>query len=373
MADGGGEYPTGKQLLESRKNTFRRYFEREVLTPTLESQETYSKALRERILFQESVQNTCEDERVCLQIGKEVGIEIINSFFQYLPEYHYSDLMNLFLVSFQGTLLSDLGKTGPLHATKKERALISKIYAVETPFPVPPHKLSMRDFLILGQETGDPFFAPHTLDGHLKTLEDMGIAHCNVREFLNLHAQWTFDILEQETDIPFEVKLNAGLHHLLEGVIPVYGGEPVLKELPRRAHASDPHPTGSDLFFTHLPLPREGDKTPNDHEKLLSQVLITILLDKYQARRRFSRSHEEQIAWLRNYLRIIKLHERYPLLAVRAESFITAIDAVGPFSSLFAKEEVAIPGSYEQDPPTTSEPMPNFPPQQSDNHPRVHL
>lgn len=224
------------------------------------------------------------------------------------------------------TKLTDIGKTGPGQATKKQQRLIAKMYATETEFPKPPHLLSLREFLEL---SADPEIKNH-VDEHLATLTSMGLAKLNTRDFINLHAEWTWEIIADDGAIPQEAKVTAALHHLLDGVNP--GGL--------------------------VDLPNEKLLIPTLNRSVDMPEIFTILLDKYQARRRFvdkklgrKRTHFEQIAWLRNFFikpGLVKLNPYPDWLEAKILGTIDLLEEAGPFPQYFEMDRMETRETEEQ-------------------------
>src|SRR3989338_6409874 len=102
------------------------------------------------------------------------------------------------------SLLTDIGKTGSVDATSEQAELIAKMYGANIMLPGNPRDFTILDFFELNPEL--------KLEGeeHLKILETVGIEpDMNMRAFFNLHAAWTFGLLQNETEISEEVKVLA--------------------------------------------------------------------------------------------------------------------------------------------------------------------
>lgn len=272
----------------------------------------FSRSLRDRFRLQEETQATGEDEVACIGIGEQVNDLAIN---EGRPEALSKEELEAMTLA---TKLTDIGKTGPGQATKEQQRLIAKMYATETEFPKPPHLLSLREFLELSV---DPEIKNH-LEGHLATLAGMGLAKLNTRDFINLHAEWTWEIIADDGAIPQEAKVTAALHHLLDGV----------------------NPDGLvDLSSDKLIIPSLGRAVDFPE-------IFTILLDKYQARRRFvdkklgrKRTHFEQIAWLQNFFTkpgLVKLSPYPDWLEAKILGTIDLLEEAGPFPQYFEIDRV---------------------------------
>ncbi len=267
-----------------------------------EAFERFSMRLKDRLRLQERLQkNTGEDEQMCIDIGRKMNLLDSQTF----------ETVEI------ATRWTDFGKTGPADATLEQQSLIARMYAIEKTFPKPPHLMSLRDFLEL---SADPDIT-RRIPEHLETLWDMGLIECNVRQFINLHAQWTMDIIRDEPAIPYEAKVSAALHHILEGN----------------------NPDGLvDLSTEELMI-------PSLNRPIGMQEILTILLDKYQARRRFPipgterlRTHAEQIEWLRIYMEKYVALKQYPSwLREKLHACINVLEGAGPFSEFFAADREA--------------------------------
>ena len=172
----------------------------------------------------------------------------------------------------QASLSTDIGKTGPIDATQEQKELITKMYGSSKSLPGNPRDFTLSDFFDMNQEL--------KLEGeeHFKLLETMGIASdTDMRTFFNLHAGWTYGLLQNETEISEEVKVLASLHHILEGV----------------------NPNGLvDLSSDQLMIPSLG-------RSLGRKEIWTILFDKYQAQRaphRGNQTHQAAVVWLRRFV-----------------------------------------------------------------------
>lgn len=258
--------------------------------------EAFSEGLRNRLRLQERLQkNTGADEQMCIDIGRKMNL---------------LDPQAFETVAI-ATRFTDLGKTGPADATPEQQSLIARMYAIEKTFPKPSHLMSLRDFLELSD---DPDITQR-IPEHLEMLWDMGLIECNVRQFINLHAQWTMDCIRDEAAIPYEAKVSAALHHILEGN----------------------NPDGLvDLSTEELMI-------PSLNRPVGMQEILTILLDKYQARRRFPdlktqrlRTHAEQIEWLRIYVEKYVALKQFPTwLREQLHASITVLEQMGPFPEYF--------------------------------------
>jgi hypothetical protein len=159
-------------------------------------------------------------------------------------------------------LFSDIGKTGPLEADADARRLVVEMFAVEN---VRDDTQSVTAFLRT--------HFPSDAEDRIARFGALGLdAAMSIRQFWNLHSEWTLAIAEA-AGIPPEAAAAAATHHLLDNVNP---GSIV----------------GDDARFTRA----FGDNASFDRaEKLV------IVLDKYDAARRRGRlTHDQAIAWLRD-------------------------------------------------------------------------
>jgi len=245
---------------------------------------------------QELETETIPIERLFLEIGldkKEIGPQIIGRMklldkltcfvADALAAIRYSDIIFNFYENTNspfsdgekqivkiGMLFSDIGKTGPARANKRQQRLIAEMFAVEN---VRNTEMPVREFL--------KKYFPKDVEMRIKTFKELGLdSLMPIRDFWNLHTSWTLEIISGD-GVPPEAVAVAATHQLLEDINP----EDIV---------------GTDGHFTKY----FGENTNFDRpEKLL------ILLDKYEAfRRRLGKSHQETIARVRG---IIAENKRY--------------------------------------------------------------
>lgn len=178
------------------------------------------------------------------------------------PNEAFSDLEKQTVVL--GCLFADIGKSGPETADANGRRLIAEMFSVEG---VRDDKMSVTTF----------FRSFFTADDQqrVRRFEALGLdASMTIRQFWNLHSDWTLAIAEA-AGLPLEAVAAAAAHHLLDNVNP----QSIV---------------GHDQRFTRA----FGQNTAFDRpEKLI------IVLDKYDAvRRRGKRSHDEAIVWVRELI-----------------------------------------------------------------------
>lgn len=167
-----------------------------------------------------------------------------------------------------GTMFTDIGKTGPRNATPEQEELILSIFNVES------RKHGQADVLSVEEYIKDHF--PDAYTDKIEGLRAMGLdTNMTMRQFWNMHSQWTLEIISGD-GLPPEAVAAAATHHMLEGVNP--------QEI-----------VGKDGRFTKY----FGDNVYFDRaEKLI------IILDKYDAaRRRGQMSHDKAVEFVRNKIK----------------------------------------------------------------------
>lgn len=163
-----------------------------------------------------------------------------------------------------GTLFTDIGKSGPKDSTPQQSELIVSIYSKEN-ISHEDMTGNVRNFIMKYFKDESPqekviLFQSFNLDPDKITM----------REFYNLHTQWTLDILE-DSNLPREVIPGAACHHRLRGDNP--------------GHILNENDSYTRTFGSATKYGRA--------EKLVG------LLDQYDAfRRRSGLAHEEAIAKL---------------------------------------------------------------------------
>lgn len=200
------------------------------------------------------------------------------------PAHAFSELEQRTVIL--GALLSDIGKTGPEHASATEQRLVVEMFAVEG---VPHDTIRVEEFFAT--------YFPADAEERIARFRGMGLdPTMTIRQFWNLHSGWTLAIAEA-AGVPAEAVAAAATHHYFDDVNP----EDIVREDGRFSRDF-----GQNVQFDRP-------------EKLI------IVLDKYDAlRRRGHRTHDEAIAWLKerlvNHPRARDDHELGPLVA--------AVDAV---------------------------------------------
>lgn len=168
-----------------------------------------------------------------------------------------------------GTLLSDVGKTGPKDALPDQAELVTKMFTIDN--VADPNHRTVEELL---REEYARAYPTDDVAAQLQAFQAMGLPlTMTIRQFYNKHAEWTSEIINHD-GIGSEVVAVASLHHILEGVNP----EGFFQEDGTLSNA------GENLRFDRP-------------EKLV------ILLDKYDAaRQRAKKTHEEAIQYLRDYI-----------------------------------------------------------------------
>ena len=163
-----------------------------------------------------------------------------------------------------GSLFSDIGKTGPLHATEEGQRLVTEMFAVER---VDDETQSVETFLRT--------YFPRDAARRIAIFGALGLdASMSLRAFWNLHAGFTLDILEAG-GVPKEAVAAAATHHFLDDV----------------------NPDGVVCADGRFSRPYGENEGFDRAEKLV------IVLDKYDAvRRRGACAHDDAIAWLRRWV-----------------------------------------------------------------------
>ncbi len=166
---------------------------------------------------------------------------------------------------FLGTLLSDIGKTGPHGAPLPVQKCIAEMYGIDIDLEPPAEIMTVQEFL--GKFFLDDAKRRLGLLSLVKVTPEM-----TMREFFKLHAKWTWSILKHAIGIPRDALVAAATHHVLEGVDPV-----------------------GILEVENT----ENHKKPR--LKLSRAAKLVILLDKYDAARsRGKLNHKDAIARLRS-------------------------------------------------------------------------
>jgi len=212
----------------------------------------------ERLELLNEVTKTVEDGENAVQIAKS----IFEHYRHDKPERVFTELEQKIVII--GSLFSDVGKTGPRDATREQQRLIVDMFAVEN---VKDPKMKVRDFFM--------HYFEADADARTTVFQELGLSpDITMREFWNMHSQWTLEIISGD-GIPAEAIAGAASHHIIEGVNPM-------------------NIIGEDKRFTKY----FGENAEFDRaEKLI------IILDKYDAFwRRSRKTKEEAIVMLKNVI-----------------------------------------------------------------------
>ena len=202
-----------------------------------------------------------EDEARCMALAEQV--------FAFAEEEEMAWRDQEKHLVLKGTLLSDIGKTGPKDARPDQAELVVKIFTIEN--VTDPARRTME---ALFREEYVREYPMDDVEERMQAFQDLGLSlTMTIRQFYNKHAEWTAEIINHD-GIGSEVIAIASLHHVLEGVNP----EGFLREDGSLSHAG-------------------GNARFDRPEKLV------ILLDKYDAaRQRSEKTHAEAIQYLRDYI-----------------------------------------------------------------------
>lgn len=171
-------------------------------------------------------------------------------------------------------ILHDIGKSGPATASEKEQEAIIKLFAVEDHI----------DPQTLVEEIVSKHFTGTEKEELLKNLKNCGIhQEMTIREFWDMHAQWTYDILkEYPKNIEGRVLKIAASHHIDHGI----------------------NPCG--LSESEVPLESNIIGVLEEYADVLEKRIL-MAVDQYQAViRRKGASHELAMACIRKNLRKFK-------------------------------------------------------------------
>lgn len=200
---------------------------------------------------------------------EERAIHIAQALFRYyelnFPDQKFTDQEKKTVLV--GTLFTDIGKTGPRNATPEQEKVILSIYNVENVFK--PEETTLLQFM----QKYFPKDAEHRL-ATIETIEKVS-RNMTMREFYNLHPEWTLEIISGD-GVPLEAVGAAAAHHALEGVNPQY--------------IIDKDSRFTKYFGDNISFSRD--------DKLI------IILDKYDAaRRRGKMTHAQAIEFVRNKIK----------------------------------------------------------------------
>jgi hypothetical protein len=201
--------------------------------------------------------------------------------------------------------LHDIGKTGPLAADYDQRLAVIKLFALE----------EIRNPRISIAEAVEACFPEQEAEQIKENLLSCRIdPDSTMRQFWDMHAQWTHDILEHFPEgLSRRTRVIAASHHFDHGINP-YG-----------------------LPESEIPVQSVSIGLIEDYADAL-QERVLIAVDQYEANiRRGGSSHEKAIAWVRENLarsEKFKGDELIPLIC-------DAIDELGRGQAIFMPEAEA--------------------------------
>lgn len=232
-----------------------------------------SDELQERVVTMNEHQKTMDDDAACARLAMAVK--------DYRQKTGNEDPLSTEDWQHVGiaSMFTDTGKSGPREATGEQSRLINVMYGEDALLRPNPAAWTVERFLNEYIKSYDTKEALNLL-GEVDIPPDM-----SMRDFYNLHAGWSYNLIKDEPRLSKDVKVMAGLHHLLEGV----------------------NPEGLvDLSDDTLQIP-SLDRTVDERE------IWVMLLDKFQARlRRGGVSEEAAVGWLRDYVNKYVALKPYP-------------------------------------------------------------
>lgn len=194
------------------------------------------------------------------------------------------------------SLLHDIGKSGPAQATPEQQMTIIGLFSAED-LKDPRQKVEDAIRMAFGGKA----------DGMISTLGFAGVEpSMTMREFYDLHASWTKEILEANSDgVSERVRIIAATHHIDRGINPYDIPE---EEVPMESLA-----IGAAEYYI---------------EAFEKRILMAV--DKYQAAvRRSGADHEKAISVVKNILGKKYANDEI-MLAV-----LDAIDTLGASGEIF--------------------------------------
>ncbi len=259
--------------------------------------EKLNEDLIQRLILLEKESRFNEDSR---KIERGLG-----NVFDYFEKYYADSHPELMLTEKQkgegrmAAILHDIGKTGPDSATLDESKSIVKIFAKES-FKDP--NLSLEDMVSnnFSKEEAEE------VTSHLKMMKIN--LQVTMREFWDMHAQWTHDILEKfPKNLTKSTRIIAGSHHFNKGINPYNLSE-------------------SDVPFQ--------SETIGLMEEYINAIggRILMAMDQYEARRRRGDSdHKTAIEWVRENMENSKYFKNDKILPI----ILDAMDALGKTEEIF--------------------------------------
>ena len=156
--------------------------------------DTIDTRLLERFALLDEKTPVLDDERLMMQYADKV--------FDYCDRVDSENAMDVYgrRVVRLGTLLADIGKTGPLDATPEQQTLVTEMYAIDEPFD---GNKSVTEYL----ET----FFPNEYQARMETFKTLKLdPDMTMRDFWNMHAKWSFDLVSMGK-APDEIAYTAAM------------------------------------------------------------------------------------------------------------------------------------------------------------------
>lgn len=195
-------------------------------------------------------------------------------------------------------IVHDIGKTGPLLADYDQRLAVVKLFASE----------EIKNPQMLIYEAVQLTYLDDS-ERITEDLESIGIdTHLTMRQFWDMHAHWTHDILEHFPEaLSRRIRVIAASHHYDHGINPY------------------------DLPESDIPLQATTIGLIEDYASEL-QERVLVAVDQYEANiRRSGSSHEKAIAWVRENLAKSNRFKNDKIIPLICE----AIDELGRGQEIF--------------------------------------
>jgi len=228
--------------------------------------DTIGEELLERMAVLDALTHVLVDERRAIILAKRI--------FAMSPDHGVTFPAETQALVMQGSLLTDIGKTGSPQATPLQQYITARIFSIDDPVNRDPSTVSFRTYLreCYGDEAGDDIF--YQLYGCDRDIdidaETPAVDLLTFREFIDKHTTWGLELLVRN-HVPLRVAMTAMSHHFLESV--------------------NPHHILDDVGRFHL----LGPQAPSIG---VPEILIA-LLDKYDAvRTRSGANHDDAIEYL---------------------------------------------------------------------------
>ncbi len=277
--------------------------DREKILKSLEKfglHESLHEEVVQRLILLEQESRFNEDSRKI-----ERGVEHVFDFLESRYAERYPQLVFTQAHKIEGriaAILHDIGKTGPAEAGAEESKTIVIIFAQE----------EIKDpGMSLGEVIAENFSLE---DGDIMAihLKSCGIdLQTTMRQFWDMHAQWTHDILEKfPAGLNNHTRIIAGSHHFNKGINPY------------------------KLSESEIPLQSEAIGLMEEYIDYIDEIEGRILMavDQYEAKiRRGSSSHKQAIDWVRDNIKKSKNFKNDEIVALICD----AIDELGGEGKIF--------------------------------------